>query len=331
MRKRDNCKLFQVLLQLNAWLYGFFTVCTQFLKIIGIDYIGEIKLILRIGEKMGINIVADSALDYNEGLLPANERGTTIERAPFKISVGGFEWSDFKEDVMGLIEKIRGRGSKVSTACPAPDEFMSQFRTGCDNFVVAMSSKLSGSYNSAVVAKDMFLEKYKNEFVHVFDSKSVSSAQCLIAMKIKEFEKIGMARDIIVEKITQYIDTMATFGIIDSIEALVKNGRISSYMGKVASVLNIVPVLKQKEGLIVQCQKARGKAKAIERVISEIGKKTIDYKNTVLGITHVNAPEFVKEIKAKIEQVYKFKDIVIFNAGGLVTSYAGEGGALISF
>lgn len=278
---------------------------------------------------MESKIVVDSCVDFNGEVFDNNDQ---IERIPFNIIIDDEEIVDKELDTNLLISKMKESKSKIVTSCPSPNDFLAAYKKCMNTFVVTISSKLSGSHNSALVAKDILKEESPDNSVYIFDSKSATVGETLVVLKIKQLlkEKIPFAQ--IVEKTNEYIANMKTFLILKSYNNLVKNGRISSVKALIGSLINIVPIMGDNgNGEIVLKDKVRGHQNAYRRLIDMIGEDNIDFKNTVLGITHVNAEEKAKKIKLEIEKKYSFKEVLIFKAGGLSTVYADDGGIVIAY
>lgn len=207
---------------------------------------------MKISESM---LLVDSGCDLEEAFL--KEIGA--ELVPLTIRIEDEIYADdFSLDTKKLIGLMKISQSAPTTSCPSPEEYRKVYSTDRDNFVVTLSSKLSGSYNSAVLAANMFRED-GSKSVNVFDSKSACSGEVLVALKIVELLEKGKSSEDIVSTVGEYISSMRTFFVIDSLDNLIKAGRISSIKGKLANMLSIVPIMKADDGEIVLAQKVRGK------------------------------------------------------------------------
>lgn len=278
---------------------------------------------------MDSNMIVDSCVDFNEEVFPSDYN---IERIPFIISIDNEELVDKNLNINTLISKIKASTNKIVTACPSPNDFLQAFQKCKNNFVVTISSKLSGSYNSAIVAKDLAKDEDPDSFVYVFDSKTAAAGESLVALKIKQLIEENMSVSQIIEKTNNYISNLKTLFVLESLDTLIKNGRVTPMQGIIGSVLHIMPIMgATEEGGIELKAKARGRKNAIEKLIDMIGHKNIDFKNTILGITHVNAKEKALAIKDAIQKKYSFKEVIIFQSGGLSTVYANDQGIVISF
>lgn len=278
---------------------------------------------------MDYRIVADSSCDLNKEL---KER-LSISLVPFKIDVDNRKFIDNEEmDTMELINAMKDSPNPVRTSCPSPGDFVMEYRKADNIFAVTISEKLSGTYNSAVLAEKMIKEENPEKFVHVFDSKSASIGETLVALKIQELIEDKFNNLEIVEKVEKYINEMKTYFLLESLDNLIKNGRISKTKGILANVLNLKPIMGDDgEGNIRLVENVRGTKKAFKRLAEIIGETGEKFEEKVLAISHVNAFEKAEELKREIESMYNFKDIILVKTAGLSTAYANDGGIILVF
>lgn len=277
---------------------------------------------------MEFRIIVDSSVGFNDEVFGNEEY---MERIPFKIIIDNEEIIDENLDKHILLEKMKNSKNKIGTACPSPHDFLQALKKSKNNFIVTISGKLSGSYNSAVLAKEMLEEESQDSFVHVFDCKSAVSGADLVVLKIKQLIEEKVEKYKIVEEVTEYINNMKTLFVLDRLDNLAKNGRLSSVKALMGSLLQVVPIMIGSDGEIVLKEQVRGKKKAFNRLIEIIGEETSDFKNKILGIGHINAREKAEKIREEIKNRYNFKDIIIFEGSGLSTVYADDGGIVICY
>lgn len=278
---------------------------------------------------MPIKIVADSCCDLNENL----KEQMNIKIAPLTIQLEGQVYRDDETlDIDNFIANMRACSESPKTACPSPKEFMDAYEGEESIFVVTLSSALSGTYKSAVLAKDMFMEEIGKKFIHVFDSLSASIGETLISLKISEMAKKGLEDSQIVEKVNEYIKGMKTFFMLETLENLVKAGRISPLVAKVTSILNVKPIMAgTEEGSIKAHEKVIGSKRAFRRFVEVIGEEGSNLEDKILGIAHCNCLEKALEFKNEVLKRYNFKDIIIVKTAGISSVYANEGGLIIAF
>ena len=186
-------------------------------------------------------------------------------------------------------------------------------------YVVTLSGKLSGSYNSAVLAVNLYNEEHEDggKQIYVFNSCSASIGETLIGMKVQELEESGLSFDEVVKQTEEYISSMNTFFVLETLDTLRKAGRLSNLKAFVASTLNIKPVMgSTDEGSIQQLGQARGMKRALAK--------------RILAISHCNCPERAQYVKACLEKLARFKKIVIVDTAGISSMYANDGGIIIA-
>ena len=133
-------------------------------------------------------------------------------------------------------------------------------------YVVTLSAELSGSYNSAVLGKNLFLEEYGEKDIYVFNSRSASVGETMIAKKIMECEEQGMTFQEVIDAVETYIDGQNTYFVLESLETLRKNGRLTGLKALAASVLNIKPLLQYFDGELGPTELCRGRKKSLCKV-----------------------------------------------------------------
>lgn len=255
-----------------------------------------------------------------------------VKLVPLKIEIEGKEYIDNEElDTKIILNEMSLSPTSPKTSCPSPHDFMAQFTKGVTNIVVTISSKLSGTYNSAIMAKEMYEEENKDSKVEVIDSLSASAAGVPIVMKIQELYEAGIRDRELIDEINAFVDSMKTIFIIDSLENLAKAGRMSLVVEKIASLLDIKPVMQGTGGDIKLLKKVRGHKRAMKTLLDEIGNAHLKLENRILSISHSNSEEKALKLKAEVEKRYKFKQIIINETLGLSTVYTGGGGIVVSF
>ena len=274
---------------------------------------------------MNIKLIGDSCLDYIEG-------ENFYTRVPFNIDVEGVTYVDENLDTHMLLQKMSESKNGIKTSCPAPNLFYDLFEEDKDNYVVCISSKLSGSYNSAIAAKDMFLEEHPNTNIEIFDSKSAACGENLIMLKIKELTDKNLPFKEVVKTVNEYISSVRTYFILNSYDNLVKNGRMKSIVAKGAQILHIVPVMGENgEGEIMLKHLARGTKNAYKKIIEAIATSKENISDRILSITHVEAPQIALTLKEKIKERFNFKDVRVYKGSGLSCAYADVGGIILTF
>lgn len=277
---------------------------------------------------MGYKIVIDSC-----GELPKEWKGDKrFESVPLTLTVGeDYIIDDETFNQASFLKKIADCPECPKSACPSPERYMKAFTCEADHiYCVTLSAELSGSFNSAVLGRDLLLEDYPEKKIHVFNSRSASVGETLIAMKIQECEEAGMAFETVVETVEAYIEEQNTFFVLENLETLRKNGRLSKAKALVASALKIKPVMgATPEGTICQLDQARGMNKALIKMVDYILEKTVDSEKKILAISHCDCPSRAEVLKSALQEKMKLKDIIILDTAGVSTMYANDGGIIV--
>ncbi|NLL01078.1 MAG: DegV family protein [Clostridiales bacterium] len=278
---------------------------------------------------MDYKILVDSCTDLPKEI----KEDSRINSIPLTLMVDDKVFVDNGEFNQGEFLKIMKESSNSPrSACPSPEDYMKGFNKDGDTFVVTLSSELSGSYNSAELAKRLYLEENPDKNIEVIDSRSASVGQTLITMKIREFINQGLKFDEIIQKINAFRSEMNTKFVLESLDNLRKNGRLSHLQAIVANVLNIKPVMgATPEGTITKLEQARGIKKALVTMAKIIESDVIKPQERILGIAHCNCLERAKFIRDEILSRVPFKDWFIVDTAGVSTMYANEGGIIVAY
>lgn len=276
-------------------------------------------------------IIVDSCGELTEEL----KRDSHFQTVSLELDVDGYRVRDDESfDQKEFLRRVKESPNCPKSSCPSPEEYMRAYEGGAAHvYVVTLSGKLSGSYNSAELGKNLYEEEHAGDDkkIYVFNSCSASIGETLIALKVKECEDAGMSFEEVVEQTERYIGSMNTFFVLETLETLRKNGRLSNLKAFIANTLNIKPVMgSTKEGQICQLDQARGINKALDKMVQTVIAKTQDCENKVLAISHCNCPERAQTVKEKLEKLSKFQRIIILDTAGVSSMYANDGGVIIA-
>lgn len=274
-------------------------------------------------------LIGDSCTDVSEELL----KETNINLVPLTIQIDDeIMVDDSTLDQGRLLQKMKESTQSPITACPAPEAYMKLYGGEEDVYVVTLSSKLSGSYNSAVVARNMYLEDNPHKNIAVIDSLTAAAGQTLVVLKIKELADQGLSFEKVVEEAEKFRDNLKTKFLLESLENLRKAGRLSTVKAFLANTLNIKPIMcSNGHGEIEKFDQARGMKKALDLLIDCIEKDAEDPENRILGISHCNCPERALKIKEELEKRVSFKRIIIVDTQGISSVYAYDGGVVVCY
>ena len=273
------------------------------------------------------------ALDSGGELTPELEGREEFVYVPLMLMVNGVHIVDDGHiSQKEMVDRIAQDPDCPKTACPSPEAYYKAFDCGAERvYAVTLSAALSGSYQSACVAKEMFLEDQPDAKVHVFNSISASVGEGLTVLKIAELEEKGLSFEEIVRQTEAYVHSKQTFFVLDNLETLRKNGRLSGMKALAAAVLKIKPICYgTDEGAIGQLDQARGMGKAIVKMVSYIVDRTPDPGNRILGIGYCNCLERAEIVRDEILKRMHVRDVVMLPTGGLSTIYANDGGIIVA-
>ena len=278
---------------------------------------------------MSYKIIIDSCGE----LLDEWKKDEHFESVALTLNVGGENIIDDETfDQADFLKKVAASPECPKSACPSPERYMKAFDCDADHiYAVTLSAELSGSYNSAVLGRNLLEEEKPGRKIHIFNSKSASIGQTLIGMKIQECEEAGYSFEKVIETVDEYIAGQHTFFVLDNLETLRKNGRLSKVKALVASALKIKPVMgSTDEGNICQLDQARGINKALVKMAGQIAEKTQNSEEKVLAISHCNCHERAILLKNALQEKMPLKNIVVLDTAGVCSMFANDGGVIVA-
>ena len=277
---------------------------------------------------MSYKIVADSCCEF-----PAEyEKDPHYERVPLVLEVEDeLIMDDENFDQAYFLKKVAMSQKCPKSFCPSPEKFMEAYRTEAENvFVFTLSSKLSGSYNSAELGKKLYHERYGEKNIFVCDSESASCGETQLSMLAASWSEQGLAFDEICGRLSDFRDHMNTYFVLDNLETLRKNGRLSGVKALVASTLSIKPVMGATKGEIIQLGQSVGIKKALAKMAETVAKEAVNPQEKTLMITHCNCPERAESVKKMILEKIQCRDVLIMDTKGVSSMYANDGGVIVT-
>ena len=274
---------------------------------------------------MKFKVIVDSCGE----LTPEMKQDERFASAALTLEVGADTIVDDETfDQADFLRKVAAYPECPKSACPSPEVYQKGFETDAEHlYAVTLSSELSGSYNSAELGKNLVLEEHPEKKIHVFNSKSASVGETLIALKIEE---AGMEFEQVVETVDAYIESQQTYFVLENLETLRKNGRLSRVKALVASALKIKPVMgSTPEGSICQLDQARGINKALVKMVDYVKEREPHSSDKVLAISHCNCPERAQMVKEALLERMQVKDVIILDTAGVSSMYANDGGIIV--
>ena len=283
---------------------------------------------------MTYKIIGDSCLDLTDAL----KKDSRFATVPLTLQVDDtMVIDDDTFDQKAFLALVKASENCPKSACPSPDAFKQAMECEEDDvYIITLSSHLSGSYNSAALAKQLYEEEMKekgitsSKKIEVLDSESASAGQLEQALYIRDLCEQGLNFEEVVEKLRKFRDEMHTYFVLESLDTLRKNGRLSGLQAFFATALNIKPVMGADHGVIIKLDQARGINKGLQRMCDIAIKEAGDTTGKRAVVCHVNNPERGEYVKQELAKRASFKEIVVTNAAGVATVYANDGGIVLA-
>ena len=276
---------------------------------------------------MSYKVIIDSCGELTQEMKTSGH----FETASLSITVDDYHIVDDETfNQKEFLEKVAASPNVPKSSCPSPERYMEGYHCEEEHvYAVTLSAELSGSYNSAVLGKDLYKEEYGEKDIYVFNSRSASIGETLIGLKIQECEEAGMSFDKVVETVEAYIEEQHTYFILETLEALRKNGRLTGLKAVMATALNIKPVMgSTPEGTIYQIGQARGMKKALVKMADHMAQEATNPEDKIIAISHCNCPKRAEEFKNLLLERIHPKDVIILDTAGISSMYACDGGLI---
>ncbi len=270
-------------------------------------------------------IAADSACDL------FNLPDVPLCVAPLKIITANKEYVDDEHlNTMQMVKDLDSYKGKSSTSCPNPDNWLKAFGDAEFVFCVTITGTLSGSYNAALLAKNIYEEKHPERRVFVINTLSAGPEIALIIEKLEELIVGGHNFDDICDKISNYTNKTGLLFMLESMKNLANNGRVSPFVAKMAGILGIRVVGKASDkGDLEPLNKCRGENMALKTIFEHL--TNLGFCGGKVNIAHCFNPDAAKSLKEMIKGKFNNAVVKIYNCGGLCSFYAEKGGLLVGF
>ncbi len=277
---------------------------------------------------MSYKIVVDSCCDLPEEY----RKDPRFEVVPLGLEVGDYHIMDDENfNQKEFLEKVATSDQCPKSACPSPDRYMRAYTTDAEDvYVVTLSSHLSGSYNSAILGKEIYHEELGDKNIYVADSLSAACGETQIALKAMELAESGLSFEEVIPLLETYRDRMNTYFVLDNLDTLRKNGRLSGMKAFVASTLNVKPIRAGNHGDIVQRGQGVGIKKALIKMTELVVRETEHPEEKRLMISHCNCFERAMVVKDMIMAKAPFQDVIVVDTAGVASMYANDGGIVVT-
>ena len=273
-----------------------------------------------------IKIITDGSCDLSHEVL----NKFNINVVPLGVSFGEEHYTAGVDiDNKEFYAKMKESKELPKTFCPSPENFCKEYQCEEDKIIViALSSKLSGTYNSASLARDLYLSEHKEKDIRVIDSMTGSIGAGLLLIKAAKMISEGKDIDEIVEAIENLKEKLIFYGTLETLENAIKGGRINPLAGKIIGALNFKAIVQIKDGVVKPIDKARGESNSIKKVANYITSSIEDTKDKILCLMHANCPEKAHKLLSIIEKTHKFDEVYISEVGPVMGTYTSEGAVL---
>ena len=273
-------------------------------------------------------LVADSGSTITS--LPLNE-DTVFELVPLMINIGTEVFIDDAQlDIPSFIQTMHDSQATSSTACPSPNAYAQAFEGAENVLCFTLSSGLSGSYNSAMLGRDLLLEQNPTAKVHVFDTLSAGTEMDILVYKAAELINAGLGFEQVIDGVNDYAKKTAINFILENVENLVKNGRINKIVGSMIGLLGIRLIgVATPEGKIDIATKSKGTKRAVKSVVEQMLSR--GYQGGKVRISHSHNLEAVEMVEKALQQHYPDVQVEVVEMNGLCSFYAQDGGLILGY
>ncbi|MGE5454017.1 MAG: DegV family protein [Methylocystaceae bacterium] len=279
---------------------------------------------------MAIKVITDSSCDLPESLVLAKD----IAIIPLTVSFTG-DPRVYRDQVDITTHEFWNRMFKSKflpkTSTPDPQTFIDNFEKWLqlkgEVIYIGLSSGLSSTFQTAQLA----LQLVGSPQVKLVDSLSASLGTGIQVLKAIEYVGLGLSLEEVTARVIEYRDSMETIFTLDTLENVVKGGRLSRVAGVVGGIVDFKPIFRGINGKVELYEKLRGRKKALKRLVDLAGCMGKTARNRIVGITHVDCLTEVEYLANQIRERYNPQNILISEMGATIGTYAGRGGILLHF
>ncbi|MER2038115.1 MAG: DegV family protein [Solibacillus sp.] len=278
-----------------------------------------------------MRIFTDSGSDLSKDFFEKEE----VHLFPLRVLVNGTEYDDIVGITTDQVYAAIEQGEQPKTSQVSLDVFLTAFeelaKSGEEGIYLAFSSELSGTCQTAIMAKNQILESYPDLQLAIIDTKCASYGLGLIVKEAVKLNKFGINFDEVVESLTKMAQSMEHLFTVGDLNYLAKGGRVSKSSAFVGGLLNIKPILNVEDGKLVPLEKTRGFKKATQRMIALMKERGGDFSNKTIGISHSNDETLLYEVKVAIEEALNPRAIEQTTIGSVIGAHVGRGTIAIFF
>ena len=275
-------------------------------------------------------IVVDSSCDLRE-LTFAHTEEIGFAVVSLKIIVGEREFVDEKGlDTVEMLEVMENHHGKTSSSAPNAGEWKEAFADGENVFAITISGALSGSAAGAHTARHLLEQEGINKNIKIIDSLSTGPEMTLYVEKLVEYIEQGLSFEEVSAKIDKYAKNVRLLYVLESLDNLIKNGRVSKLEGGLAGLLGIrILGTASNEGTLDLLHKCRGQKKVYDHMLNRMIEDGFDGGRVV--ISHCLNEQWAEYLKTKIKEKFASCKVTVMPAGGLCSYYAQRHGILLGY
>ncbi len=276
---------------------------------------------------MTYKLLCDSCTDFT----PEMHTDTHVVKVPLSIHIGTETMVDDENLIQGeLLKKMKAWPDAPKTSCPAPHLYADQFIDG-NNYIVTLSAKLSGSYNAAVQGMKLYREEGGKGNVHVFNSRSATCGQTQVALQVQELAEKGTPFREVVEKVERFISEMHTLFVLENLDNLRKNGRLTKMQSLVTGALHVKLLCAgTREGEIEKLSQGLTIRQTLAKMVAKAAEDPGHPEKRAM-ITHCNCLDRAEHVRELLRKRCQFREILIVPASGISTVYANDGGIVLTY
>ncbi|MDO4582381.1 MAG: DegV family protein [Bacillota bacterium] len=285
---------------------------------------------------MSIGLVADSCCDTDAALRDY----LRADYVPLRLNIGERHWvDDLDMDPMEVLREMKTSTAGAGSSCPPVGEYLQQIERQLqqhqDCFVVTLSSRLSSSYSSAQVAREMILEKQPGRRIHVVDSLSASAGVTQTAYHLRKFIDMGLEFEQIIERINAYIKQQRTLFVLEDLSNFVKTGRLSKVKGMITTTFKLFPIMSDNgDGEVIMAVNVKGLRRSLSKLAEIIAADISKFTElpAPLCICHSNCPERAQKLRDDVLALCPdYAPVLIIPMRGIATLFANDGGICVAY
>lgn len=270
-----------------------------------------------------VKFIADSSCDMLE------MEGVNFESIPMTIYTDEVSYLDDQNiNITQMLDALASHKGRSYTACPSIETWLKAFEGADTIYIGTITSKLSGTYNSAVAAKNIYLQSHPETKICVFDTLSTGAELRLLMEKLVELDRAGMTFEEICKAGAEYLKTTRLFFSLRSLHNLAQNGRVSKVVAAAVGVLGIrIVATASEEGTIEPIAKCRGDKRVVEELLNQLEKA--GFRSGKIRLGHTENPGFAQTIFTELKKRYPKADILLYQARGLCSYYSERGAIFV--